>query len=119
LQASNFSAETGAVNSSKSHSTSNSNASNPSCNSSYAGEVSSVQDPYTKDATQPEFNEALRQLELQLSLEDVDDYIYLEESLPASEPTSANFHKFGDRPVEIRGTSNLLLNIAKQMSHCK
>jgi hypothetical protein len=78
-----------------------------------------VQDPYTKDATQPEFNNALRQLELQLSLEDVNDYIHLDESLPAREPTSANFHNFGDHPVEIRGTSNLLINIAKQMSHCK
>ncbi|KAF3323637.1 calmodulin-binding transcription activator 4 [Carex littledalei] len=104
LQASNFSAETSAVNSSKSQSTSNSNASNPSYNSTYAEEVSSVQlNPNKKDDTQPEFDKALRQLEVQLSLEDVDDYIYLEENLPASAPMNANFHNFADDSVEILG----------------
>ncbi|XP_078156420.1 calmodulin-binding transcription activator 4-like isoform X2 [Carex rostrata] len=103
LQASNFSAETSAVNSSKSQSTSNSNVSNPSYNSTYAGEVSSTQNPNKKDDTQPEFDKALRQLEVQLSLEDVDDYIYLEENLPESAPVNANFHNFVDDSVEILG----------------
>lgn len=68
-----------------------------------------MQNPYTKDDTQPEFNKALRQLELQLSLEEVDDYIYLEENLPASAPMNANFHNFGDHSVEIQGTSILFI----------
>lgn len=75
-----------------------------------------MQNPNKKDDTQPEFDKALRQLEVQLSLEDVDDYIYLEENLPASAPMNANFDNFSDDSVEILGTYILLLDIAKWMS---
>lgn len=75
-----------------------------------------MQNPNKKDDTQPEFDKALKHLEVQLSLEDVDDYIYLEENLPASAPMNANFHNFSDDSVEILGTYILLLDIAQWMS---
>lgn len=75
-----------------------------------------MQNPNKKDDTQPEFDKALKQLEVQLSLEDVDDYIYLEENLPASAPMNANFHNFADDSVEILGTYILLLDMAQWMS---
>ncbi|KAJ4814750.1 calmodulin-binding transcription activator [Rhynchospora pubera] len=117
LQAANFSARPSAVNSSKSQSTSNSNASNPSYSSSYVEEVSSVQNANTRDNAQPEFSNALRQLEVQLSLEDVDDYIYLEENFPSSTTTNANFHNFvGENAVDESLVQGLQLGLETSAS---